>query len=289
MLHPLPAMRFVPPLLTLLTLAACHPVAPPPALQLPVNDSLPRVAAVPASQPAPVPRPPPAIATFAPRVVQRTISGIEFEGVEFDARRQRLRVVDQAAGPSSQFADAASAARAHAGHAAVNAGFFTPQGEPLGMVIQQGKKSGAWNSTSSLGSGIWSDDPAAGPSIRRRETIAPAVAKTQRELLQAGPMLISYGRAVSGLDPTKSSVRTLILWDGSSRWWIGRSSPCSLAALSQALASRSPTGWPIVQALNLDGGRSADLWVSASVAGSPLTRRAPWNRPVRNFLVLVDR
>jgi len=41
--------------------------------------------------------------------------------------------------------------------------------------------------------------------------------------------------------------------------------------------------------MNLDGGRSSDLWISSRVSGGPLTSRPPWNRPVRNFLILVPR
>lgn len=108
-----------------------------------------------------------------------------------------------------------------------------------------------------------------------------------RELIQAGPMLVENGRAVSGLEANKSSARAVILWDGGTRWWIGIGSPCTLAALGQALANGQPAGWPVRQALNLDGGRSTDLWISDAISGGPITRRPPWNRPVRNFLVLV--
>ena len=108
-----------------------------------------------------------------------------------------------------------------------------------------------------------------------------------RELIQAGPLLVENSRAISGLEAIKASVRMIILWDGGSQWWIGRSSPCTLAALGQALINGNPAGWKIQQALNLDGGRSSDLWISGAVSGGPLLRRQPWNRPVRNFLVLV--
>jgi hypothetical protein len=110
-----------------------------------------------------------------------------------------------------------------------------------------------------------------------------------RELLQAGPLLVENGHAVGGLENTKTSARTLILWDGGQRWWIGRTPPCTLANLAAALAASQPAGWSAQHALNLDGGRSADLWVSDAVSGGPLSRRPPWNRPVRNFLVLRPR
>lgn len=79
----------------------------------------------------------------------------------------------------------------------------------------------------------------------------------------------------------------LWLWDGATRWWLGRSEACTLAELGRALADGSPAAWPVRFALNLDGGRSSDLAVAPTVAGGPLVRRAIWNRPVRNFLVLV--
>jgi hypothetical protein len=221
------------------------------------------------------------------RVTTGVFSGITFEGVAFDARDYRLVVVDQAGGPGSRFADAAGAGNSLGGVAAVNGGFFTPEGEPLGWVMSAGKRTGAWNAASSLGSGVWHADAAGVCGISRREKLGRAGAAGMRELLQAGPMLVENRRAVAGLDVRKSSVRTMILWDGGSRWWMGRTSPATLAATATALASAAMPGWPVLHALNLDGGRSADLWISSGVMGGPLVRRPPWNRPVRNFLVLV--
>jgi hypothetical protein len=220
------------------------------------------------------------------KATSREISGVVFEGVAYDSRSHRLMVVDQAGGPGSQFPDAAAACRARGGLAAINAGFFTPEGDPLGLVIAAGKRAGTWNAASSLGSGVWHQDSAGNPAISRRETLGRQGAGAMRELLQAGPMLVDSGREVSGLESTKSSIRTIILWDGGSRWWIGRASACTLAELAAILATQPPAGWPIRYALNLDGGRSSDLWISESIASGPITRRPPWNRPVRNFLVL---
>ncbi len=220
------------------------------------------------------------------RLTDREISGIQFEGVAFDSRNQRLVVVDQPNGPGSRFADAEVAARSVGGTAAMNAGFFTPEGEPLGLVLAGGKRAGAWNTASSLGSGVWHESKGL-MAISRRDSLGKSSALTSRELIQAGPMLVDNGRAVGGLDATKTSARTMILWDGGTRWWMGRAAPCSLAALGNALAHGQPGGWKVRQALNLDGGRSADLWVSSQISGGPLTRRSFLNRPVRNFLVLV--
>jgi hypothetical protein len=249
-------------------------------------------------RPAPPAIPAPRQAAAAPQAVAQAIlppkamrverSGIVFEGVSFDNRSHRLRVLDQAGGPGSQFADAASAARSMAGLAAVNGGFFTPEGEPLGRVIAGGNAVGTWNSASSLGSGLWHADAAGRSAIRRRGNLHRADAGAMRELLQAGPLLVENGRAVGGLDAVKTSARTMILWDGGNRWWIGRSSPASLAQVAEVLADGEIPGWRVRHALNLDGGRSSELWVSPEVSGGPKMIRPVWNRPVRNFLVLVE-
>ena len=240
--------------------------------------------------PQQVRNPRPATLTSIPEPARATtcdVSDIVFEGVAFDSHRHRLVVVDQPDGPGTRFSDAADAGRAMGGQAAVNAGFFTPEGTPLGMVVSNGKSSGTWNSSSSLGSGLWLELASGQSAITRREKTGRSGAGAARELIQAGPLLVENGRTVSGLDAVKSSVRTVILWDGGSRWWIGRSSACTLSQLAAALSHGQPAGWPVHHALNLDGGRSSDLWISETITGGPISRRTPWNRPVRNFIVLV--
>ena len=276
-------------LLACLALSACFP-APPRVASVPGGTARPNRSrgAVPPPPVAKVASPPrSAIPVAPPQLTSREISGIRFEGVAFDARSHRLIVADQPAGPGTCWADAAAAASAHGGLAAINGGFFTPSGQALGKVVAAGIPASSWNRASSLGSGVWFQDVTGMPAIRRREAV-PAAAHVQ-ELLQAGPMLVEGQHGVGGLEATKASVRSVILWDGGTRWWIGRASPCSLAALARALAVGSPGAWPVREALNLDGGRSADLHLTAAIPGGPLTRRALWNRPVRNFLVLVVR
>ncbi len=233
----------------------------------------------------------PPVAVAAPivpaQVNTKEIAGITFEGVAFDSRSHRLAVADQPGGPGSLYQDSEAAAEALHGLAAVNAGYFTPEGAPLGLVVSAGKISGAWNSTSSLGSAAWYRTRAGVSGIARREKLGRPAAAAMQELLQAGPLLVENGKPIGGLEATKTSARIVLLWDGGSRWWIGRSSPCALADISKNLAIQSPTGWPIRQALNLDGGRSADLFISSSIPGGPLTNRPIWNKPVRNFLVLL--
>ncbi len=273
-------MRLLIPALFALPFASCLPTKPVQPVAVPIAVAVP-------SLPAPSPALAVSEPTAPPKAASREISGITFTGITFDSRDYRLVVVDQPNGPGSIFADAAEAARTRGGVAGINAGFFTPEGAPLGWVVSSGNISGAWNSASSLGSGIWHSNPAGSSAISRREHLGRRAAAGMRELIQAGPLLVENGRSVTGLDATKTSTRSVILWDGGTRWWIGCSTPCTLDAMAQALASAQPAGWPIRQALNLDGGRSSDLWISGSVSGGPILQRTPWNRPVRNFLVLV--
>lgn len=267
-----------------LALCACQPASP----LKPIREiSAPPGVSVPSSEPAGEPAPLPSTAVKPPAVARKTIRGIDFEGVAFDSRSHRLLVIDQPLGPGSAFASAQDVARAYGALAAINAGFFTPEGKPLGLVVTAGKRYGYWNSASSLGSGIFAESSGGQLSIQRRSS--PAGFAGALELIQAGPMLVEDGRKVGGLDQEKLAVRSLLMTDGTHRWWIGKTSLCTLAALGDALSSSSPAAWPARHALNLDGGRSTDLFVSSQVPGGPFERRGILNRPVRNFLILKPR
>jgi Phosphodiester glycosidase len=260
---------------------SCTPV---PQASIPKHQpSFPKIAE-PVTQTEVIPR---AITTHpisAPAVASKTLSNIQFQGVSFDSRSHALKPIDQANGPGTQYLSARDCAIKQQALLAINAGFFTPEGEPLGLVISNKKRSGSWNSSSSLGTGIYRIDSSGIASISRR-TQASAVSNS-KELLQAGPLLIENHKPITGLDPSKVAMRSIILHDGGYRWWIGIASPCSLADLSQALSSQSPAGWKISHALNLDGGRSTDLFVSSKIPGGTLEQKSLMNRQVRNFLIL---
>ncbi|MEY5013015.1 MAG: hypothetical protein RLY69_730 [Verrucomicrobiota bacterium] len=225
----------------------------------------------------------------APQLVSRSLTEFNLEGVAFDSRTHRLRVIDQASGPGTTFTDASQVGSSHHALAAINAGFFTPAGEPLGLLVSNGKASGSWNSSTSIGSAVWQESNSGNSNISRRHETQPSLMKQTREALQSGPMLVDHGQAVGGLESNKISARSFIAWDGDTRWFIGRTSPCALNALAETLASSNHCGWKIHRAMNLDGGRSSDLWISSRISGGPLHSRPPWNKPVRNFLILVPR
>ena len=272
--------------LLVFAVSACRPAAPLGAFREQAPPAPPSPSAVPAAFVPPTPQTP-SYPPKAPNLTQTYIRGIHFEGVSFDARSHRLLVIDQPNGPASTFGTSQDVARQHNALLALNAGFFTPEGDPLGLVISNGGRAGAWNTASSLGSGIFSESSSGNLSITRRGS--PAAFQGARELIQAGPLLVENGPAVGGLDAGKPAVRSILLTDGGTRWWIGKTSSCTLAGLGEALASQSPSPWKIRQALNLDGGRSTDLFVSSGIQGGPFERRGILNRPVRNFLILKPR
>ncbi len=263
-----------------LLLASCAAERPPAEKTPHPAEAISQPATTPApeARPAPAPTPEPEGPRHTTQAFRQNLGGISISGVSFDSRSHRLAVADQEAGPGSKWADAEAAAQAYGGIAAINAGFFTPEGKPLGLVVSGGKRSGSPNS-SSLGAGFYTGG--ASPALSRRERGASGP-----ELLQAGPFLVEGGKSTGGLNPKSSTARSFIASDGRSGWIIARTGACSLEELARALSGAELAGVKIRSALNLDGGRSSDLWISSAVSGGPIQERPLWNKPVRNFLVL---
>jgi len=216
-------------------------------------------------------------------------NGIILSLVSFDDRDFQLQVADQLNGPATHWRDAQSAGKALHGVATINGGFFTPEGKPLGLVITSGERRSTIN-TSSLGAGIYLSH-AQGSQIVRRKTYtqSPKQWGEINQLLQTGPMLAENKKNISGLGNTNNRPRSFLAWDGHHHWAIGFANSCSLDALSRALAGKAPAGFAIQTAVNLDGGRSSDLWVGSQVHNGNKTHRSFLNKPVRNFLVIVAR
>ena len=276
-----PRVLRLPAAALLLTLVSCTGgPRPSPVDPLPATAS-PAAAPQEPANPSPV-----AAAPEQPRrlplAFRASVQGIAISGISYDSRTHRIAVADQESGPGSKWADAEAAARSHGGIAAINGGFFTPEGNPLGLVVSGGKRRGSLNRASSLGAGLFAGGNT--PVLLRRER-----GSNSGEILQAGPFLTEDGRAIGGLSTKSSSARSFIAWDGASGWIIGRTGAGSLAELAAALAGAELGGVKIKCALNLDGGRSSDLWISSAVQGGPLRERPLWNKPVRNFLVLIPR
>lgn len=225
-------------------------------------------------------------------MTKTTLAGVDFHYVAFDTRKQTLTVIDQAAGPGSEYRTAQAVTREKSALATINGGFFTPEGLPLGIVYEDGEAIGSVNTASSLGAGVlYVDQKLAQPVIVRRAEFRRWLkdqAFDPKHVLQTGPFLIENSVAVSGLSKSEPRVRSLLLSDGGAHFAIAQCGPISLPNLARALAKQPFANFEIKTALNLDGGRSADLNVSSQVPGGPLDLRRWWNKPVRNYLTLVQ-
>lgn len=217
-----------------------------------------------------------------------TKGGVTLHLVSFDSRDYQLKVIDQLNGPGSEWRDSATLGKSKGALAVINAGFFTPEGKPLGRLIAQGKSRG-YNNASSLGSGfIYHSKSHSG--IARRSSLTSFIKRHKpSELLQTGPMLCYRGSTVKGLSNTRPRPRSFIASNGSHHWLIGYAESATLSQLSTALSGKSVGGVKVFHAINLDGGRSSDLWISSSVRDGNKTFRSFFNKPVRNFLVLTKK
>lgn len=284
-------------LLTLLALVSCNntPINPLTALEPtkpltpgPEHEDAPKPLVKPRTTPFlhTPPPPPPRFLTLAYH--HTSSNGVKLSLVSFDDRHHRLRVADQPNGPGSRWDNSKSAATSFRGFAAINGGFFTPEGKPLGLLIENGTRRGHINK-SPLGTGIYISASSGSAIIRREHLATSSLAAKARNLLQTGPMLVENGKPVTALSKTSHRPRSFIAWDGKHHWAIGHTTASTLDALSRALAGNSPAGFNIHTAINLDGGRSSDLWVGPQVKNGNKTHRSLFNKTVRNYLVLTTR
>ena len=211
-------------------------------------------------------------------------NGINLNFVIFDTREYSLEVADQPNGPGTTWSDAKTLAGKKNALVALNAGFFTPEGKPLGLVIDNGVKRGAYNA-SSLGKGIYYSN-ASETKITRSNHWKEILTTNPQQLLQAGPMLVDKGTITKGLSTQNSRPRSFLATDGKNHWIMGHASSCTLSELGKALDHLKIGDFTVLSALNLDGGRSSDLWVSPKIDNGPLLIRPFWNKSVRNFLIL---
>jgi uncharacterized protein YigE (DUF2233 family) len=205
---------------------------------------------------------------------------VRLDIVVFDADRYRLRVIDQP-DPQASGRAMASLMRAHGAAAGINGGFFTPEFQPIGLMIANGRSTGSFTRTSLIAGAVLQT------THRPRLIWNHEYQGTQGvvNFLQAGPRLVADQRPVSGLDASKKRPRSFIATDGAKTWAIGTSDTCSLATLATLLATTdSLPGLSVQRALNLDGGRSTALWFRT--ADGQETSAPSWST-VRNYLAIV--
>ncbi|GHC42284.1 phosphodiester glycosidase family protein [Roseibacillus persicicus] len=284
-------MRSIPLFLFAIALVSC---APEPTAPEPVNQpaTLPvRAQHYPGnSQPITPDGTTPADTSRHPlRVRTGEVAGASITYLTFDTRTHTLEVFDQG-GVGTKHQTAGEVTRSQGALAGINGGFFTPEGNPLGVLYHQGEKVGSLNTASSLGSGVlYVDKKLAQPVLARRESFQKWLkdpAFDPKEVLQTGPFLVESGKAVSGLSNDEARVRSLLLWDGKYHFAIAQCEAITLRNLAGGLVNQPLGDFRVAVALNLDGGRSSDLSISSKVAGGPRDLRRWWNKPVRNYVLL---
>ena len=213
------------------------------------------------------------------KVNSASLNGTTFTAVTFDRRNYFLKVIDQKEGPGTEFTGAEFAGQGSL--AAINGGFFNPDGSPLGLVITDGQSRGAFNSHSFLGTGI----------IDGENTILSHRKSYQKssELVQSGPRLVWDQERLTGLSKSKERPRSFVIWDGNDHFGIGYADRATLQGLANNLQVQPFEGFHIKYAINLDGGTSCDLWVSNQIPGGGFTKSSLFRKKARNYLALRKR
>lgn len=203
---------------------------------------------------------------------------VELHLVRFHAKAHTFAVMDN---PDGAF-DLGSASAKRGALAAVNGGYFHPDRTPLGLVMRQGVTIHPLERAKLL-SGIIVAKKDRLALLRTAEfKSSPEV----REALQAGPFLVDGGKAVAGLNDTRSAARTVVFADNEGNFGVLTCKSATLAEMGRILATPGllPAG-KITRALNLDGGSSTALWVKRE--SSPFYSRE-W-KGVRNYLAIIPR
>lgn len=168
----------------------------------------------------------------------------------------------------------------------VNGGFFTKENNPLGLVVQNGKRLHTLETGSFAVAGVLFDNGKKVGLLRARDYLAlPKEKRTAvREALQGGPFLVENGKPVKGLDGEKKASRTFAATNGKGLWCLGVTSSLTLKELAVWLADvKEMKGFTVKQALNLDGGSSSLFWLKSK--GSLMEPI----KPVRNYLGVAER
>jgi len=180
---------------------------------------------------------------------------------------QRYRVgVIRAAQFGWQRAGVKSLCRAARAVICINANFFDETGEPLGLIVSRGTEYRKIHRGGHTLTGIFQVTRLE-PKIINRADYSPDKVV---EAVQAGPRLLSNGVRIPGLRDTRSS-RRAGLCIGREGHLLFFCSATTLSSLSvedlQTILLAEPM--KCLDALNLDGGGSAQLYVSAELPGAP--------------------
>lgn len=221
-------------------------------------------------------------AEAAVQVVKKSITGarnLEIYVVWPDPAQTRLVVLDNP--DNADLLDHAMQQRGCL--AGINGGYFQRNGQPLGLMVSDGRKlQGLHRSRLLTGMVAVQDDRLALLRVGEFSASNPL-----SQALQAGPFVIDQGEPVPGLHDTRWAQRSLVLADSAGRYGLALArTPVTLAELADVLATPGIVHEiSLDRVLNLDGGSSSALWVNTNDAKLYLRE----GKRARNFLCVLPR
>lgn len=204
--------------------------------------------------------------------------------------RSSLRIYKIGVTPASDFGLSVSSAQTIAklsrAQVAINANFFDPEFKALGLVISRGISRGKLHQGGRVLTGIFQVTQS-GLSIVSRDGYSIEGAF---EALQAGPRLISSGKYIEGLAAKDVATRRSGICIDSKKRVVLYTSTSNLGGISLLDLQKilSSPDIDCVDALNLDGGGSAQLYVGQIDSKKPIgfERFLPGMDEVPVFLTL---
>jgi uncharacterized protein YigE (DUF2233 family) len=197
----------------------------------------------------------------------------------FSSRSLKLRVLDQPSEPRANLGEVMQRENCLAG---VNGGYFTPEYDPIGLVIVDGKTVAPLQRARLL-SGVLTIAP------RSVQILRVAEFSTKAKLdgaIACGPFLVDAGQQVRGLENSRVARRTFVAVARDDRVALGFCSDVTLGDLSKILTAPLASDFKVWRALNLDGGSSSAFWFKRR-DGSAFSISE--QKPVRDFVGVVAR
>lgn len=214
-------------------------------------------------------------------VVEESASGdrASLEIALFSSKSLKLRVLDQPSESRGELAEVMQREKCLAG---VNGGYFTPDYEPIGLLIVD-QTTIAPLQRARLLSGVLGASARGVQLLRVREFSASA---KWDAAIECGPFLVDAGKRVSGLEGSRTARRTFAAVARDDRVALGFCSDVTLADLSKILTAPLASDFTIWRALNLDGGSSSAFWFKRR-DGSAFSIAE--EKPVRDFVAVMPR
>ncbi len=202
--------------------------------------------------------------------------------VSFEAARYTFTLYDQGIMGRESLGEAMTRNAALAG---VNGGYFSPEFDPVGLLVTDGRLVHKPTRARLLSGALVVTDR----HIAIRRSTEPLPGSHARQAVQCGPFLVENGRAEPGLNNVRSARRTVVFTEGHRIWGLASTSSLTLEELGAILADPTlmPGGLRIERAINLDGGSSSGLWVAQP--GQPAPFYSHEIGIVRDFVGIVPR